>query len=298
MSLISRTVHQRMMDTLIYIQKNLDRQLIPEELAGIACYSVPHFLRLFKAMTGETLKEHIRRLRLEKAACRLIFTDESVMNTALYAGYESPETFSRAFKKMFGKSPSEYRVTTKEALLPSVESNIHYAPNPGTGAIKFTEDPLSIDINIVHREDVPVIFLRHIGSYFDVGEVWEELCSIAASKDLLNDRNEFIGLCYDDPAITSAEHTRYDACITIDHEIEPDGYDRLGVQTIAGGKFAVATHIGPYDGLEHSYKQLFGRWFPTSGYELRDTISFEKYVKTPYESEPEDFITEIFIGIK
>lgn len=66
MSNLLKPYNERMMEVLLYIQRNLEGDLSPEKLAGIACFSVAHFHRIFKAMVGENLKEHVRRLRLNK----------------------------------------------------------------------------------------------------------------------------------------------------------------------------------------------------------------------------------------
>ena len=59
---------RRMLRVLVHIQQHLDDRLALEELAGLACFSPCHFHRVFKGMVGESVKEHIRRLRLERAA--------------------------------------------------------------------------------------------------------------------------------------------------------------------------------------------------------------------------------------
>ena len=62
---------RRLLRVLVHIQQHLDDALGLEELAGLACFSPYHFHRLFKGMVGESVKEHIRRLRLERAASQL-----------------------------------------------------------------------------------------------------------------------------------------------------------------------------------------------------------------------------------
>ncbi|MBN2270431.1 MAG: helix-turn-helix transcriptional regulator, partial [Sedimentisphaerales bacterium] len=70
---------ERILRVLVFIQKNLDRELCLDDLAKIAHFSPYHFHRIFTGMVGESLKEHVRRLRLERAAMRLKHTDRSVL---------------------------------------------------------------------------------------------------------------------------------------------------------------------------------------------------------------------------
>ncbi|HEX4589292.1 MAG TPA: AraC family transcriptional regulator, partial [Gemmataceae bacterium] len=73
-----RTYKQRILRVLVHIQQHLDEVLELEDLAGVAHFSPYHFHRVFRGMVGESVMEHVRRLRLERAAHRLKFTDEPV----------------------------------------------------------------------------------------------------------------------------------------------------------------------------------------------------------------------------
>jgi AraC family transcriptional regulator len=75
----------------------LDDELSLPELAGVANFSACHFHRVFRALTGEGVAEHVRRLRLERAAARLRNTSTSILEIALESGYQAHESFTRAF---------------------------------------------------------------------------------------------------------------------------------------------------------------------------------------------------------
>lgn len=296
MSELLQPYNERMMEVLLYIQRNLDGDLSPETLAEQACFSVAHFHRIFKGMIGESLKEHVRRLRLERSAYRLCYTEGSVMDIALDAGFESPETFSRAFKKRFLVPPSDFRNSSRAMLAPGNDGKIHYRPNPSIENFKLDDSPLTRKVEIRTREEVQVVFIRHVGPYFKVQKAWEKLCGWGYSNGLLGPETEFIGLSYDDPDITPEEKIRYDATFTVTKVVEtpPD----MGTQIIPGGKYAVTTHYGPFDGLLAAYRELYGKWLPSSGYQLKNAVpTFEKYIKVPPDVPPEEAVTEIWMAI-
>ena len=82
---------------LIHIHQNLDEPLTIDRLAEVACLSPFHFHRIFTAHVGETVSGHVRRLRLERAATRIAFTGDSMTDTALSVGYETPAVLPEPF---------------------------------------------------------------------------------------------------------------------------------------------------------------------------------------------------------
>ena len=81
-----------------YIKANLDFDLALAQVAQEAGISQWHFQRIFKALTNETLKTYIRSRRLANALDKLHLTQNKIIDIALCAGYESQESFTRAFK--------------------------------------------------------------------------------------------------------------------------------------------------------------------------------------------------------
>jgi AraC family transcriptional regulator len=106
--------YQKQLNKVIeFIGKHLDENLTLNQLSDIACFSKYHFHRLFTAYTGLSLQQYIRWLRLRRAAHQLIVDkDQSIINIAIDAVFESHEAFSRAFKQICGVSPSQFRQTS------------------------------------------------------------------------------------------------------------------------------------------------------------------------------------------
>lgn len=92
-----------------YIEDRLDADIDLADVARHAGLSQWHFQRIFRALTGETLKVYVRSRRFAHALDRLVHTDERILEIALAAGFGSQEAFTRAFSKAFGVTPARYR---------------------------------------------------------------------------------------------------------------------------------------------------------------------------------------------
>src|SRR5260370_16314214 len=102
--------YSRRIDRVIdYLRENLHRPVKLGELAHVACLSAFHFHRIFGAVSGETLNNFTNRLRLEKAARLLRYSDQSLTDIALDCGFSSSATFSRAFRTGYDTSPRQFR---------------------------------------------------------------------------------------------------------------------------------------------------------------------------------------------
>ncbi len=96
-------------DVMRYIRNHINEPIDRETLAAVAGFSIPHFHRVFTAHIGESAVSYVRRLRMERAARKLRMGAVDITEIALTAGYDSHASFSKAFKKQFGMSPSEFR---------------------------------------------------------------------------------------------------------------------------------------------------------------------------------------------
>lgn len=94
-----------------YIECHLHEKLNPETVANAVHYSKYHLHRMFADTLNFTLHDYIRRRRLTEAARALVFSDESILETALEAGYDSRQSFTDAFKAMYKMPPDRYRKT-------------------------------------------------------------------------------------------------------------------------------------------------------------------------------------------
>lgn len=97
------------LDAIEYINAHFKEKLTLDEISSRAGYSRYHFARLFKDNTGSTVTLHINTRRCENAAFLLRETEKSIRHVSLECGFESPSYFAKAFKKIYGLLPTEYR---------------------------------------------------------------------------------------------------------------------------------------------------------------------------------------------
>ena len=287
----------RVLRVLVYIQNHLDDALDLEQLAAIANFSPHHFHRIFRAMVGEPVKEHVRRLRLERSAHHLKTSDLPVTQIAFAAGYETHEAYSRAFRAMFNASPTEFRQSNRDAYLPPTPSGVRYAPDDSIDHLQ--EIPNMLDessVRIENAKDRRVAFMRHTGPYEKVGETWQKFTMWMFSAGMVNRPVAIFGATHDDPEVTPPDKLRYDCCIEVDDDFQPSG--DVGVQTISGGKYAIATHKGPYTGLPQIYCGLLGQWMPKHNHQPATGPFLEIYKNNPQDTPPEELLTEVCIPIK
>jgi AraC family transcriptional regulator len=263
---------ERILRVLTHIQEHLDEALDLEELARVACFSSFHFHRIFAAMTGETIADHVRRLRLERAAIELRSGAKQVMQVALDAGYEAHEAFTRAFKAAYGVSPAEFRRAAGPIAVLAAPSGVHF--RPGVLLTTFNTNHITTKVmKVITRKIKPrrVAYLRHVGPYENVKQTWMDLVARLKTDKQLRKSSVFIGVGHDNPTVTPAADLRYDACITVDEKYESK--KPVELQTIVGGDYAVAKDC-PVGEIKDAFQYLYGKWLARSSRELRPAPSF------------------------
>ncbi|MNJ33058.1 Transposon Tn10 TetD protein [compost metagenome] len=88
-----------------YMEDNLKNNIKIDDVAKAAALSKYHFQRMFHVLTGFTITEYVRNRRLTLAAEELTRPDSKVIDIALKYGYESPESFTKAFQRLHGVTP-------------------------------------------------------------------------------------------------------------------------------------------------------------------------------------------------
>ena len=176
----AESYQERIGRVLLHISSHLDQPYRLDTLAAVAHFSPFHFHRVFRGMVGEWVKEHVRRLRLERAAARLRGTGLSVLDIALEAGYEAHESFTRAFAGMYRLPPSEFRKSSEAgapAGLPPIAPAAAY--------------------RTARLEDLRILYVRHLGPYGQVGEAWSRLMPWGGMRGLLGPSMRLVGVVHE-----------------------------------------------------------------------------------------------------
>ncbi len=272
---------QRINKVVAYINNHLDETLDLKTLANEVALSDFHFHRIFKALKGEAIGGYITRLRLEATARLLRYTALTIEEIAFNIGYETPASLSKAFKKQYGISPTEYR-TNKDTYIMKKE-----IINPDL-ALKTPK--------IVTLEPKNLIYVALIGAYgsLDYGKAYEQLWAVIKAQKLFTKGIESICISYDDPKITEGSLQRSDVCLAIHKPATPQ--DEVSCKTLAGGKYAVFFYQGSYENLSQVYDTAV-RWVIDHQYTLREEPFFEKYLNDARRTPKEKLKTEIYIPI-
>ncbi len=282
----------------------LDQALDLERLARDAGLSPFHFHRVFRGMVGETPLELHRRLRMERAAWRVLNDGDGITAIAFDAGYETHEAFTRAFKAQYGASPSEFRKWSAggSPRAPQIEivarSRIHFLPRAKSQppSFNFIRGETAMQVEITDRPDLRVAAVQHVGAYNRISEAFGRLGAIAGQAGLFGSDASMIAIFHDDPEMTPEDKLRSDAGITVPPTTNlPTGLTELKVP---GGRYARTTHKGSYDGLGDAWARLMGEWLPKSGHRFGNGVSYELYRNTPMNAAPNELLTDLYIPLE
>jgi AraC family transcriptional regulator len=225
---------------------------------------------LFRSAVGETLKQYTQRLRLERAANRLVINDTAILDVALDSGFHSHETFSRQFKRRFQVSPKDYRQwARREIKRRSVSTPPLDEVYSGFELSKTT---------VTRLAQLHVAFIRHVGPYESVTDaLWHRLEDWAKSKRLPRDLI-FLGIAHDAPGVTTPERLRFDAAIVVPEQFSPEGV--VGHQVLEPAEFAMTTHVGHYRTLPKAYATIVQRVAQLKEFRLYGLPAIEVYRTT------------------
>jgi len=277
---MATSYENRILRVLDYIHDHPAGDLSLDALADVAAMSRFHWHRVFRALTGETCAQAVRRIRLHRAAVGLGQSDRPVAQIASDVGYPNLNSFARAFSEAYGSSPAAFRKAGQ--FLPA-------HPQFKTG--EYPMHSVTTRTEPARR----VVALPHKGAYAEIGKSFEAFGALCESRQLWSHVGPAIGIYMDSPDTVPVEDLRSYAGAEYRGDDTPEGMEAV---QIPGGKTAVLTFKGPYSGLEAAYHSLFGNWLPDSGEEPADQPCYEIYLNDPRETAPEELLTEICLPLK
>lgn len=214
-----------------------------DTLAAVAHLSAFHFHRVYRRVTGERLGVTVQRMRLARAAFRLVGSADSVTRIALDLGYDSPQAFSRAFRGFAGLSPRDFQGL--HADLTHCGAGVSIISLPSFQAVGFT----------------------HHGPLATIAQTYRDLLAVLEPR-----RPEtLVGICRGNPDIPG--DFRYVAAAMLDESPAP-GLDRF---TLGGGRYAAYRLIGGYGLIAPTFQTLYQRWLPRSGLRPANRPGLEFY---------------------
>jgi len=286
------------------IAAGLDDALELAALARGAALSPLHFHHVFRGMLGETPLELHRRLRLERAAWQLANRDDAVTRIAFDAGYETHESFTRAFRGAFAASPSEFRDRARrddgctrppDGVL-AARSGLHFTDLDRVAPIPMFIGEHAMNVEVHTMPELRVAAVRHAGPYNEIAEAFARLGAIAGPAGLLRQPGvTMVAIYHDDPETTAAAELRSDAGLVI----PPDAAlpRELVELHLPPGSYARTTHRGPYTRLGDAWARFMGEWLPASGHRVGPGGSYEVYRNTPETASPDELVTDLYLSI-
>ena len=255
MKTVAPLAWQTVAELLLQIQEDLDRDWTVEELARIAGYDIHHFAHTFTALIGISPRRYVRRLRLERAAFQLReYPQMRVLDIAIGAGYTSGEAFQRAFRKVFGVSPTELRASdTLPSARESEAPRILGETGDGPGGLSF---PPRIECRSWRGHTVMV-------PSFEPGDVVPAMMALLESAPM-PEPWQFGGVAqpWGWDSGTPFKELR---CLRLVDEDLPPPAPPLMVWRCPEQWFATFDYHGPIDGIASVCEWLVSTWIPRAG---------------------------------
>ncbi|MDQ0861113.1 AraC family transcriptional regulator [Bacillus sp. V2I10] len=271
-----------------YMEEHLLEDISIEQIAKEANASAFHFQRTFTILTDISVGEYLRRRRLTLAAQELANSRSKVIDLAYKYGYDTPESFTKAFRRQHGISPSDARKSTCKLIF--------YSRLTIQVSLKGA-DPLNY--KVVERKGFDAVGIKREFSceneenQIGIPKLWNEVNQDGTNELLMNLNNGEIkgvmGIC------VGGSNKMMDYWVAAEYDGEPpEGLSKL---TIPAAKWVVFEVHGPMpDAMQNAWKQIFSEWFPTSGYEHAGTPDLEVYSNDdPFSS---NYYSEIWIPVK
>lgn len=269
-------------DTIDYIERVLNDEIDEKQVAYLSGYSFAMFSRLFSILTDMTLSEYIRNRRLSEAAILLRETDKKIIDIALNYGYESPDSFTTAFKNIHGYTPSEVRNGKPFKLVSRVQLALSVR---GGRSMKITIQKkkafivAGINEQSINSSLCPSVWDKLYGKYSH-----DELASLGEGQS--------VGVCHD---IESPGTINYMAGYIVKdaNKAENMGLDILEVEE---AEYAIVELTGSVPECIHNgWKYAMEVFFPEYGYVHSGSPDFEYYYEGDMDNK--DYKMELWIPI-
>lgn len=283
---------ERYKSLLDFLDKKFKEDITINDIEEVSYYSYRNINRIFLALHHETIGKYSKRIKLEKAAQYIKYSDTTISDIAFFIGYSDIAAFSKAFKNQFNCSPSQFRETQelKRQLFQKV-----IVPRKIN-----QQSPITFEIEELPGFDF--LYLTYQGTFEDIDgikETWKQLIRYASKNNVFDNATTIcMAEILDDNDITDSIHYRYNAGIVIESPLkfEVDGLFRT--KTIASQKYAKFLHKGSYENSTMIYDYIYSHWMTDIQLELVDKPTLEFFLNDEADTSQDELLTEIYIPIK
>lgn len=259
-------------ESINFMEEHLLEPINYEDVARHLYVSNYHFHRIFSMFTGYTANEYIRMRRLSMAGQELILSDAKVIDIALKYGYDTPESFTRAFTRFHGVSP----VVAKRSGIPLKSFN--------RLIIKLKLEGGSVlDYRIEKKEAFKVLakvkqFRNEITvdpKNHEISDFWDE-CGQTKVFDVLNQtcsNGDVYGIC--SPTTKESDYFSYGIGKLYDGSEVPEGFELCEIKPTLWAVFQCFGKDG--DCISDMWDRIHTEFLPCSDYSMQDGPDFELY---------------------
>ncbi|MBO4903342.1 MAG: AraC family transcriptional regulator [Lachnospiraceae bacterium] len=264
-----------------YMEDHLTEQISVSDIAAHVNLSVFHFHRAFSMITGLSPAEYLRKRRLSQAAQELVNGDEKVIDIALKYGYETPESFTKAFTRFHGISPMQAKKGSPVQFMSRYTVRIAIE---GGQIMEFTIKKLEPMDLLVHAKS-----FHAETSEAEIPKFWDAYYADEAYRKIPG----YLGVC----AQTKTDSDEFEygiGCNASDVEGVPEGFKVIHIPAYT---WAVFKCVGPSPkAIQDMWERIYKEWLPVSDYEIIPDYDIENYL--PGDPSSQDYVSEICIPVK
>ena len=252
-------------------------------LAGIANFSPFHFMRVYRALAGESLGATVQRLRLVRASHLLARSAAPISEIAGRVGFETPQAFARAFRQHFGMAPSEARAVY-------LASDVRAAPR------EPSQSQPAIRVDVVTLNPFRVAVLRNQGAYSKLDEAYGRLYAWMAARSALESISGIWGVPYHDRRDTPDQDSLFDCCLATSTAL--DVAEGVTPGNLGGGEYLRHLHIGSYARLDEIHDASLRDLFARPQWKLREAPILHEYLNDPEGTPEGELKTHIYLPVQ
>ena len=279
---------------ITYIEDHLLEELNYEDIAKELNTSSYEFHRTFSFLTGLTINTYIKNRRLSLAGIEVIESNAKITDLAFKYGYETPESFTKAFTRFHGYSPKYVRENPVKLCLfnPLVIKLYMEGGNFMNYKIVQTKKQKFLAIVRSFRNEIINDESNH-----EIPDFWTECGDNKTIDKLLSLRKEgqkdLYGLCT--PSVEGSTTFNYGIGILLDDDTLPCESNEFTVWNVEEGTYVVFDCIGDDgDCISETWAKFYKEFLPQTGYKASESTDYEIY----FEKEQDGVFCELWIPIK